>query len=374
MTKIQSVKARTVAVPLANVTSFSTRQVTTRHYCLVEITDVDGVVGVGFCYAGHAGGSIVTDAIRLLIAPLVEGRDSTAVKEIWDDAYSSVLLHGRTGSVMRAISAIDIALWDLSARAVSLPLWRYLGASRQKVVPAYASGGYYLEGKTAQDLADEVVGYIERGFEAVKIKVGRVPPEEDAERLAAVRKAVGPRIRVALDANNAWRDLTNALRAIRLLEPYDPYWIEEPFGPDDIDNHARLARETPVPVATGEIEAGRWRHRELLEKGAARILQSDAAVCGGITEFQRIAAIADGYGVVMAPHWFHDLHVHLVASISNGLLVEFFPDAQVLNFRTLLTEQLETDGLGNLVLPERPGLGFDWDDQAVDRHAQDGWS
>lgn len=374
MTKIDSVKARAVAVPLANVTSFSTRQVATRHYALVEVTDIEGITGVGFCYAGHAGGTIISETIRLLLAPLVEGRDSTEVRSIWDDLYAAVLLHGRTGSVMRAMSALDIALWDLSARAVSLPLWRYLGAARREVVPAYASGGYYLEGKTPQDLADEVSGYVNQGFDIVKIKVGRVPPKEDAQRLAAARDAVGSDIQIALDANNAWRDLPEALRAIRMLEPYDPFWIEEPFGPDDIDNHARLAEETGVTVATGEIEAGRWRHRELLDKGAAEILQTDAAVCGGITEFQRIAATADSYGVRMAPHWFHDLHAHLVASISNGMLVEFFPDAEVLNFRTLISQQLETDGRGNLVLPERPGLGFDWDTEVVDRFATEGWN
>ena len=127
-----------------------------------------------------------------------------------------------------------------------------------------------------------------------------------------MREAVGPDVLVMLDANNAWTDLPTALQTMRRFEPYDPYWIEEPFCPDDIDNHARLAQRTPIPVATGEIEAGRWRHKELLDKAAAAILQTDAAVCGGITEFRRIAATAASYGVPIAPHWFHDLHVHLV--------------------------------------------------------------
>jgi L-alanine-DL-glutamate epimerase-like enolase superfamily enzyme len=159
---------------------------------------------------------------------------------------------------------------------------------------------------------------------------------------------------------------------MKRYEPYDPFWIEEPFSPDDIENHARLAEMTSVAVATGEIEAGRWRHQELLEKGAAMILQSDAAVCGGISEWRRIAAAAAGFGVSMYPHWFHDLHVHLVAATPNARMVEFFPDDQVLNFRRLIDTQL-TFANGSLTVPTGAGLGFGFDEQAVEKYAADGW-
>jgi L-alanine-DL-glutamate epimerase-like enolase superfamily enzyme len=139
--------------------------------------------------------------------------------------------------------------------------------------------------------------------------------------------------------------------------PYDPYWIEEPFSPDQIDNHAKLAAAISIPVATGEIEAGRWRFKELLDKQAASILQADAAVCGGITEFRRIAALADCYGVTMCPHWFHDLHVHLVAASPNGQFVEYFPDGKVFNFCEIIDRQLEVrDGGLALPVPARPRL------------------
>ena len=177
-----------------------------------------------------------------------------------------------------------------------------------------------------------------------------------------------------LDANNAWSDVPTAVRAVRSWERYDPYWIEEPFGPDDILSHAELAQRTPIAVATGEIEYGRWRHQHLLASAGARILQTDAAVCGGITEFQRIANMASGFGVTMCPHWFHDLHIHLVASSSNGQFVEFFPDDQVLNFRRLISRQLEVASDGSLVLPTDPGLGFDFDEAAVDSYAMGAWS
>lgn len=372
MPTIRSVHARTVVVPLDVETSFATRRVTARHYTLVRVEGDDGVRGIGFCYAGSAGGVLPTTAVRTLLAPLLVGQDTHRVEGLWQEMYAETLLHGRAGSVMRAISALDIALWDRNARAAGLPLHRFLGAVRDQTVPAYASGGYYLDGKGPEQLADEMRGYVGQGFRAVKMKIGRLDPQADAERLAAVRSAVGPDVLVMLDANNAWQDLPTALRAMALWEPYDPYWIEEPFSPDDIDNHARLAERTPVIVATGEVEAGRWRHKQLLDAGGAAILQTDAAVCGGISEFRRIAAAADSSGVTLCPHWFHDLHAPLVAAIPNGRYVEFFPDDQVLNFRRLVDRQLDVRD-GELVLHPGPGLGFGFDEDAVEQYAADGW-
>ncbi len=359
--RVASVSARTVRVPLDAPTSFATRRVLERHYVLVTVVDDDGGEGIGFCYAGSSGGSLVALAVEELLAPVLVGQDPHRVEGLWEEMYGETLLHGRTGSVMRALSAVDIALWDRNSRSAGLPLYSYLGAYQRESVPAYASGGYYLEGKTPPMLGEEMAGYAQMGFRAVKMKVGRLVPREDEQRVAAARSAVGPDVLLMLDANNAWSDLPSALRAVERFEQYDPYWIEEPFSPDNIDLHARLAERTPVLVATGEIEAGRWRHKELLDKEAAAILQPDAAVCGGITEFRRIAAMASAHGVTVSPHWFHDLHVHLVASIPNGRFVEFFPDDQVLNFRRLLDRQLELRD-GSLTLPDSPGLGFRFDD------------
>ena len=373
MSVVATVEACTVRVPLETPLAFSTRGVVAREYSLVRVRDEDGVQGIGFNYAGSSGGPVVTTAVRELFARLVVGEDPYRVEGLWREMYQEALLHGRAGSVMRALSAVDIALWDHNARAVGLPLWRFLGGVHRETVPAYASGGYYLEGKTPEQLADEVRGYVAAGFEAVKIKVGRLGPAQEEERLAAVRDAVGPDVLVMLDANNAWPDLPTALRTVRRFEAYDPYWIEEPFSPDDIDNHARLARATSIPVATGEIEAGRWRHKELLDKEAAAVLQTDAAVAGGVTEFRRIAATAASYGVPLAPHWFHDLHVHLVGATPNATFVEYFPDSSVLNFRELLDTQLEVRD-GRLVLPTTPGLGFGFDEAAVEKYRTSPWA
>ncbi len=371
--KITAVRSCTVRVPLDRATAFATREVRSRDYALVEIATEDGYKGIGFAYGGSTAGTLVTHAVRALLAPVVVGADAHRTEWLWQRMYQEGLLHGRAGAVMRALSAIDIALWDRNARAAGLPLHRYLGAYAGDTVPAYASGGYYLEGKTPAALGEEVARYVELGFKAVKIKVGRLGVKDEQARIAAARSAIGDEALLMLDANNAWSDLGTALSYVKMYERYDPYWIEEPFGPDDIDNHARLARATRVSVATGEIEAGRWRFKELLEKRAASILQTDACVCGGITEFRRIAATAASFGVSVCPHWFHDLHVHLVAATPNAAFVEFFPDDQVLNFRRLIDRQLEVQA-GALVLPETPGLGFGFDPDAVARYALEPWA
>jgi len=372
MTRITTIRARAVSVPLDAATALSSRLVTERHYGVVEIEADDGHAGVGFCYVGSAGGRLFAEAVHGLLAPVLIGQDPYRVEGLWQEMYQEALLQGRAGVVMRAISSLDTALWDRNARAAALPLHKFLGAVHGESVPAYASGGYYLEGKTPEHLAAEMAGHVGRGFHAVKMKIGRGSVREEEARIAAVRERIGADVALMLDANNAWSDLPTALQFVRMYEKYSPYFIEEPFGPDDIENHARLAAATTVPVATGEIEAGRWRFKELMDRAGAIILQTDACVCGGISEFRRIAATAASYGITVLPHWFHDLHVHLVAATPNARYVEFFPDDQVLNFRRLIDTQLEARE-GRLMLPQRPGLGFNFIEAALDRYALTPW-
>ena len=369
MPRIESISVCVAVVPLDRVTSFAMRTVTKRDYGLVKVRSSDGVEGIGFCYVGSAGGELVRVAIEQLLAPVLIGRDSYEVEGLWQAMYQEALLQGRAGAVMRAISILDTALWDLNARTHQLPMHKYLGAVELDTVAAYASGGYYLEGKSPQKLGEEMAGYVELGFKAVKMKAGRLSPSEDEARVRAAREAIGPDVELMIDINNGWRDVTEALRYVRRFEQYDPYFIEEPFSPDDVDSHAHLAKQTRVPIATGEIGYGRWYHKELLEKRAAAILQSDAVVCGGISEWRRIAATAASYGVVMCPHWFHDVHAPLVAATQNARYVEYFWDDQVLNFRRLIDRQLTQKG-GRIVLHQEPGLGFAFNEAAVAKYGK----
>jgi L-alanine-DL-glutamate epimerase-like enolase superfamily enzyme len=364
MAIIESVSVCIARVPLDNPVQFSTRTVNAREYCLVKIRSQQGEEGVGYCYAVNTSGRLLQVAVTDLLAPLLIGQDSCRVEGLWSEMYQEALLQGRTGAVMRALSAIDIALWDLNARSVGLPLHKYLGAVVTDKVPAYASGGYYWPGKTNDHLAAEMRAFVDEGYRAVKIKVGRHSPAEEGARLAAVRQAIGPDIHLMLDVNNSWANLETALQYTERFEPSRPYWIEEPFLPDDIDNHARLARATRIPIATGEIEAGRWRFKALLDAGAATILQTDATVCGGITEWRRIVATAASYGVSVAPHAWHDVHIHLAATATNVTWVEFMPDDHIVNFRRLIDTQLVAEN-GYLLLPQGPGLSFRFDEAAV---------
>lgn len=378
MSLIESVSVCIARVPLSNPVTFATRQVKAREYCLVRVRTRDGHEGLGYCYAVNSAGRLLSVAVTDLLAPRLIGQDSLRVEGLWSELYQEALLLGRAGGVVRALSALDTALWDVNARRVGLPLYQYLGAVAHDRVPAYASGGYYLPGKTPDKLAAEMAGHVAEGFRAVKMKVGLESVANERKRIAAVREAIGEDVRLMLDANNAWRDLPTALEYLRAFEPYHPFWIEEPFSPDDIENHARLARATPVTVATGEIEAGRWRFQELITRGATTLLQTDATVCGGITEFRRICATADSHGITVAPHAWHDVHVHLVASTPNATYVEWMPDDHIVNFRRLIDRQLQARE-GQLLLPKEPGLGFNFDPAALKEYgvvypgAQDIW-
>lgn len=372
MPAVKEVLSCTAVVPLDVETSFATRAVQERHYTLVKARDADGTEGIGFCYGGSRAGHLATIAVRDLLRSHVIGREPQDNEAIWDAMFRDAVLQGRRGSVLRAISAVDNALWDLKAKQAGLPLYKLLGAYHKDTVPAYASGGYYLPGKGIEGLVDEVTAWVKAGYPAVKIKVGRVPPEEDAQRIKAVREAIGPNVQLFLDANNAWPDAPSAIRAVRMWEQYDLGWIEEPVMPDDMEASAAVAAALDTPVATGEIEATRWGFAELIHHKAASIFQTDAAVCGGITEWRKIAALAAGHSIPVAPHWFADLHVHLVASTPNAPWVEFFTDSQVLNFMRLLKSSVQPKN-GQLVLPKAPGMGIELDEKSVSRYAADGW-
>ena len=296
MSRIESVSVATARVPLDHPVTFSTRTVLAREYCLVKVRSDDGVEGIGYCYAVNTAGRLLAVAVTDLLGPMLVGQESLRVEGLWQEMYQEALLLGRAGAVMRALSALDTALWDLNARAAGLPLYRYLGATVHDRVPAYASGGYYLPGKTNAHLAEEMLGHVQAGFKAVKMKTGRLSPSEEAGRLAAVREAVGPDVIVMLDANNAWKDLPTALSYMRSARALRSV----------LDRGAVLARRHRQPRAAG-AGARRWRWPPARSKraaGASRncssakrrtVLQTDATVCGGITEWRRVAATAASY-------------------------------------------------------------------------------
>lgn len=363
---ITSIEATVVQLPVRQPTRIATRTITRRDYVIVRVrrtgTDEEGI---GYVYAGTSGGSVVADAVTSMIAPLLVGQDADDIVRAWSMAYQETLLQGRRGAVLRAISAVDIALWDVAAKRVGLPLAVMLGGSLCPV-PAYASGGYYRPeaGLWADAVRAEIEGNIARGFSDHKIKVGGLEVPEDAERVAAAVGAMGGRGRLALDANNAYGTAADAERALRAFEDaagsVGLWWFEEPLSPDDIRGHARLRERCVTPIATGEIAATRWEFRDLIQQEAADILQPDAGVLGGITEFIRVAAAAATFGIPVAPHWHANLHAHLAAATVNCLTVEHFDlEKDIYNFEQLVTEESRMKVReGTVILTDRPGLGL----------------
>lgn len=364
MAKIITMESTVLAIPVDPPVWMSTRKLDKREFLLVTVRTEDGVEGVGYSYAGTSGGALLKAGVDLL-TPRVEGQDLAAIESIWHEMYQEGLLVGRRGGLLRSISAIDIALWDGLAKSAGLPLARLLGGWREKV-PAYASGGYYRPDKDLDGLARELASYAELGFTDFKIKVGAVALREDVERVRTARATIGPHARLALDANNAWRTPADAIRASRAFEEHDIWWLEEPLRPDDLPGHARIRAESNIPVATGEIEATRWGFRDMLSSGAADIIQTDAGVAGGISEWIKIAHTAASFDVPVAPHWHANLHVPLAAATANCLTVEYFPlQSGVYNFERIVAERL-APAAGEIPVSDRPGLGLVLDPAAVE--------
>lgn len=373
---IARVWAQAVSVPVDKATRMSTRLLNRRDYLLVHVEAGDGETGLGYAYIGTAGGAVAARAVTDLFAPMLEGADPDDIVALWDRMYQETLLTGRRGIVVRALSAVDTALWDLSAKRRDVPLGVLLGGTR-KALPAYASGGYYRpdEGPWTEAVTREIEGNRQQGFADHKIKVGGLSVPEDAARVAAAVAALGPQDRLALDCNNAYRTAAEARRAILAFEDaagaHGLWWVEEPLSPEDVDGHARLVDSVETPIATGEIHQTRWEFRDLLQQRAADILQPDAGVLGGVTEWMRVARAAELFSVPVAPHWHANLHVHLAAATPGCLTIEFFAlEKDLYNFERLLrpdTRLASNDGY--VVVPDRPGLGIELDEEAVSRFA-----
>lgn len=364
--RIQSVSAIAVSIPLRSPVRWATREVPAREHVIVRVTGGSGIVGVGYAYAGmHAARSLAT-YVDDVLAPRLIGLPENAPTRPWAELFQETILMGRRGLALRAISAVDLALWDLFGKVTGQPLYALLGGVRD-AVPAYASGGYYRPGDPLDNLEREITRYLELGFRDVKIKVGGLAPDVDASRVERVRSLIGPSGRVALDANNAWSSPHEAIRFARLVESFDPWWLEEPLPPDDVAGHAEVARALDMPVATGEIHSSRWDFRDLIQARAADILQPDAAVVGGVSEWMKVAHAAATFGLPVAPHWNHDIHAHLAGAVANCLTVEWFDVEQdIVNFDRLLTEPMRPEK-GELTIPDRPGLGLTLDWDAVER-------
>lgn len=363
-TRIRSVEAVPIGVPLDVPIRIATRLITTREYVLVRIEADDGTVGTGYTYVGTSGAHATTRFIDDVIGPMLVGGPAFGPARLWHAIYREALLLGRRGLALRAMSAVDIALWDLLGQTVGVPLYLLLGGVRD-AVPAYASGGYYRPGDPLDNVAAELERYKALGFSDFKIKVGGAPFAVDVARVRVARDTIGPDARLALDANNAWRFADEAVRFGRAVERFDPWWLEEPLSPDDLPGLAEVARRLPIPIASGEIHATRWDFREMIADRVCSIIQPDAGVVGGITEWLTVARTAETFGIAVAPHWNANVHVHLAGAIDGCLTVEYFAmEEDVFNFERLVSDRLVPTN-GQIPIPKRAGHGIVFDERAI---------
>ncbi len=325
--------------------------------CIVKVETDAGVTGIGTGSA-KAGERQLRDAF----AEKLIGADPMMTEAIWSRLWMPKL-HGRRGFETRALSSIDFALWDIKAKVAGLPLYRMLGGYRTRI-PTYVAGGYYAAGKGLKELAAEMAGYVERGARAVKMKVGAVTVAEDVARIRAVRAAIGPDIRLMIDANCAYRQY-EAIQLARRAEDQDIFWFEEPVQPDDYDGFRRIAQATSIPLATGENEYTKHGFRDLIATQAISILQPDARHMGGVTEFMKVAAMAQAHGLDICPHGDQQTHLHLLAAIPNALMLEYYPaEFDPMHGKVYLeTPALQADG--TVVVPETPGNGCAPDEAAL---------
>ena len=317
----------------------------------ISIETDEGVTGIGLGRGGK-----IEAAILEHLKPQLIGEDPINVERIWEKLWVPKLI-GRRGLTTRAISAIDIGLWDLRGKVAGMPVYKMLGGYRDRV-PTYVAGGYYEEGKGLKELAEEMESNLAMGARAVKMKVGALPLREDAERVKTVRDAVGPDVKVLVDANCAYKWF-EAIQFAKRIEEYDIFWFEEPILPDDYEGHKKIAAQTIIPIATGENEYTRYGFRDLVQQGAVAVLNADAQIMGGVTEWMKVAAYAQAHHVDVAPHGKQEIHIHLLSAVPNGLILEFYRDTTNPMWGKTYLETLRINDDGTVSPPEVPGLGTD---------------
>ncbi|WP_062209185.1 mandelate racemase/muconate lactonizing enzyme family protein [Demequina oxidasica] len=323
----------------------------------VEIETDDGRTGTGYSYTIGTGGRAVLSMLRDHLLPRLSGQEADRIESVWMDLFA----HTRsttTGAITSlALAAVDTALWDLKCQRADEPLWRMAGGFRRDV-PLYDTEGGWLHIDTDELVAGAVASKA-AGWSGVKVKVGKPRINEDRDRLAAIREAVGPDLDIMVDANQSMTG-ADAIRRAHAFEDIDLAWLEEPLPADDVSGHVRLARSTSIPIAVGESMYAVQQFREYLERGAASVVQVDVARVGGITPWLKVAHLAEAFNVAVCPHFLMEIHVSLTAAIPNGRYVEHIPQLRAVT----RTEMEIVDG--RALAPETPGLGIDWDNDAID--------
>jgi L-alanine-DL-glutamate epimerase-like enolase superfamily enzyme len=360
--KITAVRSRAVLVPLRRNVVARVGSWDAMWFLLVDVDTDEGITGSTYLWAFSRSGAAALQQVLNELAEVAVGEDPFFTTRLWRRMWARITQWGHKGLAVIGMSGIDTAAWDIVGKALGRPLAHLLGANADRV-PTYASEGLWLTDDLAALTreADELVG---RGFRAVKMRLGRARMADDVEAVRAVRETIGPDVTLMVDSNQGW-DVDYTIRIGRRLEEFGLYWIEEPIPHDDLAGHARIAAALDTPLASGENVYSPQGFREAIEARAFDILMADLERVGGVTGWIRTAALAEAWNLPICSHLFPEASVHLVATAPTACFLEDMPWGV-----PLFQERLElVDGM--VPVPDRPGLGFTWDEAAVRRFLGD---
>ena len=299
---------------------------------VVKVITDNGLDGIGFTSATPTTGPILQTFIEGLLAPLLLDQDPSDTTTLWQRMYLDGLpRRGGDGLMRNAIAAVDFALWDIKGKALGLPVWRLIGG-RRAAVPTYANCAHHMP---PDQLAERAVEYVAAGHRALKIRGTRsfVTLAEATDRVRHVRAAIGPEIRLMVDVNGSW-DVDAAIQQLKAWEPYDIYWLEEPEPPQDIQGYARVReRAGSTYIVGGEQNVGLLEFQALIDNACVDIVQPNAAITGGITDWLRVHGYATAQSVPVSPWNLQQVHIHLAAGLPNVQWIEYFmADNAILKF------------------------------------------
>jgi len=375
--KILSVEPIIVSQKLKEPILFSQWEYQTRTICLVKVTVEGGIYGWG---EGYGPANLVKSGIEYF-TPFILELNALDHEVIWQQMYLRSLDYARRGVLLAALSAIDIALWDIKGKYFNLPVYSLLGGKKNEFIRPYATGLYFSNGRDSKDkLVEEANSYKEQGFQGIKMKVG-LGIAKDTEYVKAVKKAIGDEVELMIDSNHAY-SLKEALQLCNRLKDVNISWFEEPVSPEHYSDYRQLRERTNIPISGGECEYLRYGFLQLFEHQSVDIAQPDICAAGGLTEVKRIAAMANTFGVELIPHGWGTgvaLHaaIHLIANLDiiPGRMYQSTPwmelDRTENELRDILTMPLIIPENGLLRAPDKPGLGVEIDEKALDKYRID---
>ena len=358
--KISKMRNVVLSIPLAKPFGSSKRPLIEKiNPVIVQLTADNGIEAFGLAFAFDDRQVKSLKASVEDLEEIIIGQDVFRWAEAWQKLYDGTRHMGHHGYGIYALAAIDTALWVLRAKVLGMPLSHLLGGFRERV-PAYASH-LLFNNWSLDELQKDAALLVEKGFRAIKLKMGDKPFKVELDRLKAVREAVGKDVDIMIDVNWGWT-VTDTIRMGREIERYNVYWLEDPLASDDPDQLAQVAKALDIPIADGETYCTKYDFRQLIDKRAADILIVDLQRVGGITEWMKVAAMAEAWNIPVVNHLFHDFSLHLVAAVPNGLIVEYMPWWDVI----YQTPRQVKDGY--MEIDPVPGLGLELDPEALKKY------